>query len=242
MPTGQTIVNNALTKLAINELGGTPSVSDSTAALSELNNMWGSWGVDEGLIFAEQIVSHALAASTPSYTIGPGGLFAVVQGPSRVYGAFIAGQPRVMLKVVDAAQYWAHHDLAATAVIPDEVYVDFNIDPTTGLAKVYVWPTTTGSPTLDILVGCPFAVWALAVNYLLPQGYQDAIEWALAFRLVPSFGAIVPQQILQTVMAEGTKAEQRLRQFNRANRQLQTGLEQLPPLQESVAAQPPAKG
>lgn len=235
MPTGQTVINNALTKLAINELGATPSVSDSTSALAELNNLWSDWSIDEGLIFAQIIVSKALAAATTPNTIGTGGSINT-QFPPRVYGAYIAGTNRNELRVVDAKTYFGHNDLTASAVTPEEVYVDFNVDPTTGFANVYTWPVQSGTPTLNLLVACTFAAWALATNYIIPPGYQDAIEWALAFRLAPSFGAIVPPQILQTVMDQGQKAEQRLRQYNRANRQLQAGTEQLPPLQEAIAA------
>lgn len=235
MPTGQVVINNALTKLTINELGGTPSVTDSTAALSELNNQWGSWGIDEGLIFSQIILTKALAAGVTPNTIGTGGSINA-QSPPKVYAAYIAGTNRNELKIVDAKTYFGHNDLTASAVTPDEVYIDFNVDPTTGLGNVYTWPIQSGTPTLNLLVSVPFQAWALAVNTILPPGYQDAIEWALAFRLIPSFGAIVPPQIQQSVMAEGQKAEQRLRQMNRANRQLPAGSEQLPPLQESIAA------
>jgi hypothetical protein len=235
VPTGQTVINNALTKLAINEPGGTPSVSDSTQALAELNNQWSSWGIDEGLIFSQQIVTKVLSAATTPNTIGTGASINT-PAPSRVYKAYIAGTNRNELKLVDAATYFAHNDLTASAVTPDEVYVDFNVDPTTGFANVYTWPVQSGAPTLNLLVGTPFSTWTLVTNYLLPPGYQDAIEWALAFRLAPTLGAIVPPQILQTVMEEGQKAEQRLRQFNRSNRQLPAGSEQLPPLQEQAAA------
>ncbi len=52
MPTGQAIINSALTAIGILEQGGTPSVSDSVDALSELNAAWNAWGIDDGLIYA----------------------------------------------------------------------------------------------------------------------------------------------------------------------------------------------
>lgn len=233
--TGQTLVSNALTKLTINELGATPSASDSTSALNELNNMWGSWGIDDGLIPAVGPITKALTANVGSYTIGAGATFNIAN-PGRVYAAYIAVTGnRNEVKVVDAKTYFSHNDLAAAAGTPDEVYVDFNIDPATGFGTVKLWPIQTGTPTLELTVSQSFVAWTLGGAQFIAEGYQDAVEWALAWRLIPMFGPIVPQQIAETVMQEGQKAEQRLRQMNRANRQLQTGTEQLLPPGESPA-------
>ncbi len=235
MPTGQAVINGAFGKLGILELGGTPSASDSGVALNELNNQWNGWGIDEGLIYAEIILSKALTAATTPNTIGTGGSINA-QSPPRVYSAYInTASGRNELKVVTAAQYNSHNDLAAAAVCPDEVYVDFNVDPTTGLANAYTWPVQTGTPTLNLLVSAPFVAWALAVNTILPPGYQDAIEWALAFRLIPAFSMMIPPQMAQTIAAEGQKSELRLREMNKATRQLQPGMEQLQPPQPKVA-------
>ena len=66
----------------------------------------------------------------------------------------------------------------------------------------------------------PFTNWTLVTNYQLPPGYQDTIEWALAFRMLPTFGVAVQQQVAAVVQAEGVKAEARLRKSNQINRQL----------------------
>lgn len=230
MPTGQSLINSALTILGILEQGGTLSASESQDSLNELNSMWNAWGIDEGLIFAEASITKALLASTPSYTIGPTGSF-VAAVPSRVYRAFIIGSDgnRNEIAVVNADKYYAHNDLSASAVVPDEVYPDFNIDPTSGLPTVYLWPVNTGTPTLQLLVGAPFTTWALNTTYNIPQGYQDAITYALAWRLIPRFGMIVPQNIYQEVSGLAEKAELRIREMNKINRMLQPGAEMLQP-------------
>lgn len=238
MPTGQVIVNNALTILGILEQGGTPSASESQDSLNELNSMWNGWGIDEGLIYAVGPISKALAPNVPSLTIGPGAAWDTPL-PSRVYKAFIVNPDnRNEIEIVTGEHYWHHNDMAASAVTPDEVYPDFNVDPVTGFATIYTWPVQTGTPTLELTVGAAFGTWVLGTNYIIPQGFQDAIQYALAWRLIPRFGMIVPQTIAEAVTGLAQKAELRIREMNKINRQLPPGSEILMPPGPPIAPSP----
>lgn len=231
MATGQTFINNALTILGILEQGGTPGTNDSTDALAELNAMCDGWGIDEGLIYAVTEVSKALSGGTGSYTIGTGASFNTTR-PARIYKAFIgSGTNRNELKIVDSGQYFSHNDLTASAATPDELYPDFNFDLTTGFMTIYLWPIQSGTPTLYLNIAVPFVAFALATTYILPPAYQDAIQYALAFRLIPRFAGSVPQEVVQVVTSLGQKAEARIREMNTKNRQLQ------PPMAQSPDAQ-----
>src|SRR5205814_2203808 len=88
MPSGQTIINSALSAIGILEQGGTPSNSDSVDALGELNAMWDAWGIDEGLIYAVSALQGALVANKGVYTLGATGEF-VAPRPGRIYKASI---------------------------------------------------------------------------------------------------------------------------------------------------------
>ena len=232
--TGQQMVNSALTILGILEQGGTVGASESQDALYELNGTWNAWGIDEGMIFGVQAIQKALTGGTGSYTIGPSAAFNVV-APSRIYKAYIvaADGSRNEIEVVNSDRYFAHNDLSAAAVTPDEVYPDFNIDSTTGFATIKLWPIQTGTPTLELTVGSTFTTWTLNGTYYVPQGYLDAIQYALAWRLIPRFGVIVPQQIAQEVAMLGEKSELRIRELNTMNRKLQPGTEMLTPPQQA---------
>src|SRR6185312_17029709 len=225
MATGQNIVNDALTYLALMDPSGTPSASDSTTCLQVLNNMWESWGVDEGLIYALVPFSGNLSTTVASYTIGSGATFDT-RRPARIYKAyFVLGSNRNELKIVEAGEYFSHNDLTASAATPDELYADYNVD-SDGFATLYLWPVPTfgsGSPTLQLLQGVNFTAWTLTDTYQIPQAYRDALGWALAFRCLPIFGEAVGQGAAQVVAAEGAKAEARLRTMNQKNRQLQPG-------------------
>ena len=231
MPTGQAVVNSALTVLGILEQGGTASYSDLSYGLSELNDMWQAWGIDEGLIFALQTGVISLASGTPSYALGPGGTSPFnTTLPSRIYKAnYLTAGGRNELRIVNADQYYSHNDLSAAAAAPDEIYPDFNVASATGQATVYLWPVPNISgSSLEMQTGAAFTTWQLGTNYYIPQGYQDAIKWALAFRMLSAFGMAVAQQVAQVVTVEATKAENRIREMNKFNRQLPPGTDAVP--------------
>lgn len=183
--------------------------------------MWSAWGIDEGLIFAVSQKTFSLLGPGP-YPIG---LTAPapfnVPLPSRIYMAFIvSGTNRNELRIVDAATYFSHNDLTASSSVPDELYPDFNVLSATGLATLSLYPVPTGTPNLELIVGATFNTWVLTTNYNVPQGFDDLLGWALAFRLISSFGAAVSQNIVEMVTAIGSKAEARIREMNVKNRQL----------------------
>jgi hypothetical protein len=236
MPTGQTIVTNVLTILGLNDPSGTPSASDSQTLANTLNDLWSSWGIDEGLIFSVQQQLFPLTANQNPYPIGPGAASPFnVPLPARIYDAVMvvaagSGTIRKAIRIVDEHTYYAHGDLSASAQIADELYPDFNVGQSTGTAKLFLWPVPVVSATtsLELETATPFGTWLLGTNYSLPEGYQDGIQYALAYRALPIFGVAVAQEVALVVRDLGMKAEKRLRQMNAINRRLtpeQAGIE-----------------
>lgn len=326
MPTGQTIITNALSHLGLVQQGGAPNASDSAYGLTVLNETWDAWGIDEGLIYAQTPLRFALAANYSPITIGNGADFNTPR-PSRIYKAFVSsvangaisagtlngsgtgyavndtgvilgtmgtqatytitgvsaggvptgvtinsagtgyqhgdafptqtggGQPgagvgltlnlsvssnpsfnRNELKLVTAREYLAHHDLAASALAPDELYIDWLPDAS-GFLKLYLWPVQSGTSLgLELDAAVPFSAWGLGTAYVIPPGYQDAIEWALAFKLLAGFGAAVNPAVAKLVAMNGMKAEARIREMNMKNRQLTTAEVISPQLQTTPPA------
>lgn len=143
-----------------------------------------------------------------------------------------AGQIRRSLNVVTGRPAFSHGDQNATAYTPDEFYFDYNAALLTGYATGYVWPITTAFPaSLELVAGVPFTEWTLTDNYFIPRNISDPLILALAFRLLPSYGAAVDQQLAQTIVAQGQKAELRFREANKFQRGLQPGTEMLEPPQ-----------
>jgi hypothetical protein len=222
MPAGQDIINGALTALGILDQGGTPSVSDSTDALTELNNMWQAWGVDEDLVYAIQNQTFAWAPATASNVIGPNATAPFnVPYPQKLYHAHWIDSLGVRsdLEIVEALGYSRHGDLGATAKRPDEIFLDWNVDPVLGGITAALWPVPSLAGTVELDTAVTFQLWTLTGVFILPYGFQDALQYALAWRLLPRFGAAVAQQVAEVVRELGQKSEMRLIAMNAANRQ-----------------------
>ncbi len=318
MPTGQAVVNNILTKLGLNNPSGNAGPGDSNYVLIELNQMWDSWGIDEGLIYAVLAFRFALTPGIGTYTIGSPASSAVPQPnfkaprPARIYRAIITqatggainsnslfdggtayavndtgvfqggtgtvatytvntvdgsgkvltytvsaagtgytpmlgattatggaqagigtgfrisiasvtagGQNRNELNIVDATKYYAHNDLQASAATPDELYPDYNVNAD-GYATLYFFPIplVLAATNLELNQAVAFTTWSLTGDYKIPEGYQNALEWVVAFRCLPGFGQAVGQGVAEVVAAEAVKGEQLLRAMNAINRQL----------------------
>ena len=126
------------------------------------------------------------------------------------------------LNIVTADTYYEHSDQGALAYTPDEIYLDYLTSGTNGTMNLYLYPVPrNGLLALELDMAVAFVSWAVGTNYSIPPAVQDAIEWAVAFRLLATFGAAVQQQVAQIVVAEGQKSEARLRKTNAFNRQLQ---------------------
>lgn len=224
MPTGQVIVTNALISLGIVTQGGAPNASDSQDGINELNDMWSGWSVDDGLIFSllpQIIVAPTSAAGT-----------AMTAGVSRLYSAeYVNAAGRWKLRIVGSEEYRGHTDLAALALAAEELYWDSNFG--SGAGTVFIWPVVAAG-NVELQTGAPFTTWTLSANYVLPPGYQDAINYGLALRMISRFGEIVSASTRQYIAQQSMEAQARLRSFNAANRRIQLP-ESLNPSQTQAA-------
>lgn len=232
MPTGQQLINGALTDIMILEQGGTPNASDSTSALNELNNQWDGWGIDDGLIYGTLAKSYVWPLNTSTVAIGPAAAAPFnVAPPTRVYEAYFAtpNVPRRKLKLIPRELYFDHADLSASsALAPEELYIGWGIDGATGDFNMSAWPMVSVNWTLELEQAIPFFTWDLATNFFVPPGYKDPIQKALAYRLLSQFGSAVQPQVAEVVMRLGMAAEARIREMNRINRLMQPGMERQP--------------
>jgi hypothetical protein len=242
VPTGQTIINQALTTLNILDAGGTPSPSESADLLLELNAMVEAWGTEETLIPSIATAGYALTAAKNPYAMGPAAAAPFnVPRPVRVVSAYQvsplgAGTSRNKIRIVGATEYFAHNDLGAQATSPDELYIDWA--DVAGSLQLYLFPVPSQPTTsLELETWTPVAAFALGVNQPLPSGYQDAIQYGLAYRCIPRYGAVVNQAVAQVVTDIGKQAKQRIQKLNVMNRLLDPSLMPPTPAQEQAAAQ-----
>lgn len=176
-----------------------------------------------------------LSANTFSITVDSTGFGAMtgtpvfqltnVARPVRVDGAYQistvgGGTNRNKLNIIGSKEYFEHNDLSASGTSSDEVYLDFN--DAAGLMKAYFFPVPT-CPTatfVEFQVWNAIAAWALGTNQTLPPGYEDAIVYALAYRCIPRYGAVVNAEVAQVVTSIGVTAKDRIRKLNVMNRLL----------------------
>lgn len=151
------------------------------------------------------------------------------------------GDYRVPIVVVEAEEFYAHRDLMASALVPDELYPDYNPDAS-GFARLFLHPIPNGPGTLEMETGVPFTAWTLTAKYGIPPGMQDAIQYALAWRLIPRFGTAVSQQVAEVIRELGQKAEQRILAANAVNRQKPPAPPPPPPTQGGSPISTPALG
>jgi hypothetical protein len=221
MPTFTTIGTNVLTRLGLCDPGAGVSASDLSFLQTICNEMLSAWSIDRPLIYTLIEQSFALVSGTGSYTIGLGGTFDTTPNgpPNHIEQAFIkTGTQRNELTIVNAQQYRAHNDLAATSSCPDEMYPDYSFGAS--LANVSFWPipTFTGSLNVNINYWQPLPSFPdLTTNVPLRDGYQECIEWNLAYKALPTFGMSVQAATAEIVAQQADSSQRRVRNLNNLN-------------------------
>lgn len=242
MPTGQQIINNALTALNILDAGGAPSGSESADLLIELNVMVDGWSAEETLVPSITTAQYALTANQNPYPMGPAATAPFnVPRPVRIDQAVLvstvgSGTTRKGLRMVGSTTYFGHGDLKAASTTADEIYIDYQ-DSSTGAMNVYLFPVPScpTSTLLELETWNAIAAFALGVNQNLPPSYQDAIQQALAFRCLSRYGAAVNAETAQIVTSLGETAKDRVKTLNVANRVMNPSL--APPTENQQRAQ-----
>ncbi len=216
----QGLINVAFTNLGVMDQGGTPSVSDSNAALILLNQQMGQWRIQDRFIWSVGKASFSLVLAQKSYQIGPGAPDFDTLRPTYIESAMIEIQgPNPLnpitwpMKMISQQEYAAIADKSAIANIPSKLYND----RAAPVSNLYVWPTARASATTSLVL----YTWAqlsnfadLTTTYDLPDGYQEAITNALAVRCAPMFGAVIAGDVIQMTNALGVAAEQRITELN----------------------------
>lgn len=239
MPTLTTIGTNILiNRLGLNDPGGSVSASDLQTIQIVVNEMLSSWNLDRPLIFTIREDIFPLTSGTGTYTIGTGGTFDTTPygAPNHIEMAYIkVGNGRNDLKIVNAIQYRMHNDLAATASVPDELYPDYSFGVSLGNISFWPIPNFSGSESVAINYWQPLASFPdLTTNIPLKDGYQEAIEWNAALRLLGTFGASISTETANLVATEAAKSQKRVRDLNILN-----GL--LPPESQVPPTPPPSQ-
>lgn len=186
--TATKIIYNALRDLGVLRPGQTASSDTNNDALVALNQIVDSWLLDKGMAWSARIDAYNLATGTISYTIGTGATFNGPR-PTEIRAAnIITSSPtaRVPLEIIGVEE-WAR--IAVQALpngIPFKLYYDHAFDPTTGYGSIYLWPPPANTWQLELFTRQQLQTFAdLTTPYILPPGYQRALEKTLAVEIAP---------------------------------------------------------
>lgn len=184
------IINSALRKIGVLAAGETPNSDESTDALQSLNAMLESWSADETTVYQIVNFSHALTASTQTYTMGPAGTFNTAR-PLKIESAGIITPDglRHEMKMVGPVDWAKIEEKSLTGLLPKVLYND-NAAP---LVTLSVWPipsATGGAPSLDLYVWAQLQQFStINDSVTMPPPYFRALVYNLAVDLAPEYGS-----------------------------------------------------
>ena len=192
MATAQDIINLSYGTLGIES--GAITTAQSTTALSTLNNMLGTWGIDGLLVPYRTLEYFSLVAGQSSYTIGASGNFNTVR-PLEIFEAYIRDSSGIdyTLNPMSQAQYvWIPNKAA------DGRPTRFYYDPQYSLGKIYFDSEPTAVETLYLISEKAITeIATLATTVALPDFYKEALVYNLGVRIGIDSATPIPKYLAE---------------------------------------------
>lgn len=204
MATVQDMVTGALRLLGVAAGSETPATEDLAVGLAALNELLDEWNSQHWSIYTIVHRTKVMTALKASHTMGSGGEIDAPR-PVKIESAGITqGGLRTDLALFGATEYAAIPEKSAKAKQPLALYNDGDYP----LAKLYIWPTPTGTPTLDLWVWDEITEpLALEDNLDLPPAYARCVRHNLAVTLAPEFGRKLEDIQGVVAIAQSSRAE-----------------------------------
>lgn len=178
------LIKAALRKIRVYGSGETPSAEDSTDCLQALNLLIGQWN-NEGLTaYNEANATFSSSGGVPLYTIGTAGTW-VADRPMNILNAYVrVDGDDTQLRIITSQEYNQIDDKSLQSV-PDRLYYL----PSYPLGTVYLWPVPDAAYTIGLRTRSRIST-ALALDSTIswPDGYTQALIYALAVQIAPEFG------------------------------------------------------
>lgn len=190
--TAQELIRSALVMTGSLAQGEDPSNADAADAFVRLNRMIGGWKNQRLTCFVVEENVYALVGSQQEYTIGPGGDFNQFRPQFLSYCDLIlsATSPAVSIRVaIITVKDWSFQSVKAqTSTQPTQVYYYTQFPSSgaqAGMGKLIFWPKPTNVNSVRLYCPKPITEFTnLSTDYVFPPGYEDALEYNLAKRLI----------------------------------------------------------
>jgi hypothetical protein len=205
MPTANEVINPALKLLGVITQGETPSSSESSDARAALNAMLDNWSTERLNVYYVYNFTGTITGGTNSYNIATGGTWNTPR-PVRIEAAnVIVSSITHPVEIITVSEWASIKEKGASSTIALKMYYDQN-SPT---GKVYLWPTPSGSATIDLWLYSALSQFAdLVTNYDFGTGYLRAMIYNLAVEIAPQFGSALRPEIVE--IANQSKAAIRM--------------------------------
>lgn len=190
------LVASALTSIGQLGQGQTANPEDGALGFRQANLLLSQKSTQRLFLPYVSIRQYTLSAATADYTIGPTGATFTALRPTLIESAQInVGSTGVWLpiSIYGKPQWDAIRNKAATADIPDGVYVEYLLPN----IAFHVNPVPVGTP------GIRFGAWEQLTQFVtlfdvlaFPPAYEEWLESAVAIQLAPFYDQPVPQSLV----------------------------------------------
>lgn len=212
MATPNTIAKTALLNLGVFDPEEPLGATDASTCLDALKSILDALNLDPLAVIGRQEVTRTPVAGTQSFTIGTGGDVSTVGMPLRIESAFYRSNGvDVPVGIASLEEYLGE---ATKTVRGQPEYIAYERGYSTG--TVYLYPAADGASELHLWIlrdaVSGYASLTTTTTLTLPNGYQNALEWALADEVSASYNAL-PDKVAMAAR----KAATAMRRIKRAN-------------------------
>jgi hypothetical protein len=204
------LIESALGRIQVLAAGETVAAEDAATCLARLNSLVSAWEAEGMFAYTITETVFTLPANTTTMTIGPLQQVDLMRPIKVLLGSFTRIN-NVDYRLNPATQ--TEYNLiglksAYNALAPSIVYYDGE----TPTGNLYFWPPVGGDVEVHLMTPEEGGrAEDLYTSYLFPDGYQRAIELALAIDIAPDF-SITPSPYLLQQAATAQRAVKRQNQ------------------------------
>lgn len=189
MATVSTMILRSMRMIGEKTRGATLTTNEQTETLAELNTFIESLTINRLMSYAITEDTHAMTASTLTYTIGPGATINTTRPVKLVDPCFVrdASGYDTPVQIVSLEQYGMIVDKTVGNTYPTHIYYDGEYSATS-TATLSVYPSPSAALTLHINSWKTLAnLSTVSQTLMLPPGYQLMLESNFAIHLAAGF-------------------------------------------------------
>lgn len=182
------IITNAFAEIGVFAIGDAVAAEHAAYALGKINRLLDAWNARRVFVYSIGFNTYAIPVNTQPITIGPGANINVTQRPVKIVAANLilnnvnpsVRQP-LMIRDDD---WWAEQRVpGVTTTLSTDLYYS----PDWPNGNIFLWPKLTVNYPLELETWTLLSKVALADNFSLPPGYEDAVTLTLAESLCPAY-------------------------------------------------------